>query len=480
MKKKKALILMATVMLIMAGCQNTSDAPAEIAKGQAIVIEAAQNGSESSSDFSALKLPEKFTGEWSGVEGCVAVHADAEINLPKDVESVPTAVVEKKVFSQDDANKMLKVFMNGNTLWQEQGMTKQMAQKQLEHYQAIQRGDIPYEHDGSIERVPELIKQYEELIKIAPDESERVAASTTFEKVDEWNDGRIKGYAEVDGNIVHANIFNATRQENKACFYVDGYGDVNQCNFYGDENGVTPGLTEKEAIERGNALMKEIGNGSFVCSQIRLGVYFNDVETANNGVFDNGYEMEFVRTVNGFPIEHCPQYEISPEGDTWMIPSMMGTGSPENESYVGTWGYERITICVNKDGIVYFSWQNPYNEPEIKVANAQLMNFSDISDIFSKMIMVKNSDVAVINKKNGFNVIHNIYIDNVSLNMMRIRDKSNFEGGLLIPVWDFWGTISYELEDEAYRDVVYDGKYYSIHLTVNAIDGTIIDRELGY
>lgn len=476
MKKKITLILMASVMLILAGCQNTADAPAELAKGQAMVLETAQSGSESSSDFSDLELPEKFTGEWSGVEGYVAVHADAEINLPKDVESVPTAIVEKKTFSQNDADKMLKAFMNGNTLWQEQGMTKQMAQKQLEHYQAIQRGEIPYEHDGSIDDVPDLIKYYEELLKTElPDESERFEASTTFEKVDEWNDGSIKGYAEVDGKIVHASIFNADRQENKACFFVDGYGDVNNCNFYGEEKDVTPDLTEKEAVEIGNALMKEIGNGSFVCSQIRPGAF-----TANNEIFDSGYEMEFVRTVNGFPIAFCPQYEISPEGDTWMIPSLMGTGSPENEAYVGTWGYERITIYVNKDGVVYFSWQNPYSEPEIKTANAQLMNFLDISDIFAKMIMVKNSDVAVINEKNGFNVIHNIDIDDVSLNMMRIRDKGNFENGLLVPVWDFWGTISYELEDEAYRDVVYNGKYYSIHLTVNAIDGTIIDRELGY
>ena len=190
--------------------------------------------------------------------------------------------------------------------------------------------------------------------------------------------------------------------------------------------------------------------------------------------------MEFVRTVNGFPIAHCPQYEISPSGDTWIIPSLTGTASPENEQSVGYWGYERITIYVNENGVVYFSWQNPYSEPEIQTADSQLMSFSDVSDIFAKMIMVKNSNQKVINDKNGFVVINSIDIDKVSLNMMRIRDKNNYEQGLLVPVWDFWGTISYELEDEAYRDVVYNGKYYSIHLTVNAIDGTIIDRELGY
>lgn len=113
MKKKITLILMASVMLIMAGCQKTSDAPAELTKGQAMVLDAAQNDSATSSQLSSLELPEKFTGDWSGVDGCVVVHADAEFDLP-DAMSVPTAIVERKPFSQADADRMLEVFMKGN------------------------------------------------------------------------------------------------------------------------------------------------------------------------------------------------------------------------------------------------------------------------------------------------------------------------------------------------------------------------------
>lgn len=39
MKKKITLILMASVMLIMTGCQKTSDTPAELTKGQAMVLD---------------------------------------------------------------------------------------------------------------------------------------------------------------------------------------------------------------------------------------------------------------------------------------------------------------------------------------------------------------------------------------------------------------------------------------------------------
>lgn len=477
--KKIITMLISALMLVLVGGLNIPAASAEPTVGQSVLLETARNGGENSAVLSSLSLPEKFSGEWSGVEGYVVVQADAVLELP-DLSSVPVVTVERKPFSQEDADKMLEVFMKGGTLWQEQGMTKQKAQQLLEHYQAIERGEIPYEHDGSIDRVPGLIEYYGALAKSSPDENERFKASTTFEKVDDWNDGSISGYAEVDGKLIHARIYNNFSGLDQACFYVDGYGDVNNPFSYGEADNADPGFSEAAAMEMGDKLMAEIGNGSFVCDQIRAVAYYNESEGADVGVFDSGYEMEYVRTVNGFPIAYCSTYQISPDGEKWMMPALSGTSIPENEPFVGTWGYEHITVYVNKGGVVYFSWQNPYTEPEIETSDAQLMSFSDISDIFAKMIMVKNSDVSVINEKNGFNIIHNIDIDKVSLNMMRIRDRANYEEGLLVPVWDFWGTVSYDLEDEAYRNLVYDGKYYSIHLTVNAIDGTVIDRELGY
>ena len=63
---------------------------------------------------------------------------------------------------------------------------------------------------------------------------------------------------------------------------------------------------------------------------------------------------------------------------------------------------------------------------------------------------------------------------------MRIRSKDNFSEGVLIPVWDFWGTTRMHAVDRAYSDMVYEEGHYEIALTINAIDGTIIDRNIGY
>lgn len=472
MKKKSLLIPALSALLLLCACQKSEAAPATLTKGQEALLETAQSG-QGSALLSDLELPESFSGEWRGVDGYVVVKADAEITLPESISSVPTATVERKSFTQADADKMLAVFTKGSTLYQEQGITKQEAQAQLEHYEAIARGEIPYERDGSIEDVPRLIEQYKELVNSAPDEGERTAASTVFSALDNWNDESIGGYCEADGKLMHVKLFNDADGKTGAYFYLDGYGDINNCCF--QETKADPGFASSEAVALGDTLLREIGNGSFVCSQITPGVFY---ESENAG--EAGYKLEYVRTVNGFPIAYCNGYELTPEGESFALPAPDGTAVADNESGEKAWGYERITVYADKGGIVYFSWQNPYSEPEIKTTDSRLMKFADIGDIFGKMIMVKNSDVALINEKNGFNVIDNINIDKVTLNLMRIRDKDNYTQGLIVPVWDFWGKISYELEDEGYKDVVYSGEYYDIHLTLNAVNGTVIDRGRGY
>ena len=69
-------------------------------------------------------------------------------------------------------------------------------------------------------------------------------------------------------------------------------------------------------------------------------------------------------------------------------------------------------------------------------------------------------------------------ITDVRLSYMRVREKDNLDEGKLIPVWDFFGS----------RDIYQDGgtepytedQANMSFLTVNAMDGTIIERNRGY
>lgn len=72
--------------------------------------------------------------------------------------------------------------------------------------------------------------------------------------------------------------------------------------------------------------------------------------------------------------------------------------------------------------------------------------------------------------------------------MMQIREKDTYDGLLMVPTWNFYGYEvytypapvegGYELDDEnKYTNDHLDGHSF---LTINAIDGSIINPVLGY
>ena len=65
-----------------------------------------------------------------------------------------------------------------------------------------------------------------------------------------------------------------------------------------------------------------------------------------------------------------------------------------------------------------------------------------------------------------------IKIEQIKLGMMRCRlSESRY---VYLPVWDFIGDCTYKIDD------IPDGEYNVSFLTINAIDGSIIDRVAGY
>ena len=462
MKRNLSLLLLACLALgLLVGCQATPDTPAVVQKDQEQMLQTAQQGRDNSALLATLEVPERFTGDWTGVNGYVIVHADAEIILP-NADKIPTGSIGRRDFTQEDADNLMRVLLKGNTLYEELGMTKQQALERLEQLQAMQRGEIPVDLDGGYEALPGAIERWAEYARTAPDGDERVPAETSFVSKSE-NLEEIYGWTEVDGKKVHFFIQNCAGFLDHAAVFVDGYGDVNfssavAISLVQDElpEPLTVDFPLEDAIRQGDALMEELGFEHVVCDSAYPVLFTRSRET--------GYELQYVRCLNGFPISWTP---------------IRGGAVPEDESYSGAWHYEVITLDYTKDGLVYFYWESPHTEPVLQVEDTQLMPFDQIADIFAKMIMVKNSDVQYANERNGFITVRNFEVHKVKLGLMRIKAKDSFDVGLLVPVWDFWGTEKWEYDGWDNNGVdIENGE--QILLTINAIDGSMIDRELGY
>ena len=105
---------------------------------------------------------------------------------------------------------------------------------------------------------------------------------------------------------------------------------------------------------------------------------------------------------------------------------------------------------------------------------ATLLPFDEITSIFERMaVIVDNSiDSAGVDGASEHRVI-----TTVRLGLMCIREQDS-DTGLLIPVWDFLGYEERTSPSEGTLSF-YTNELESF-LTINAVDGSIVDRSSGY
>jgi hypothetical protein len=69
-------------------------------------------------------------------------------------------------------------------------------------------------------------------------------------------------------------------------------------------------------------------------------------------------------------------------------------------------------------------------------------------------------------------------VDRITLGLTRIPVKDKPNEYMLVPVWDFFGTLKTEFNDQNKMSEESDYSAASF-LTINAIDGSVIDRASG-
>ena len=128
---------------------------------------------------------------------------------------------------------------------------------------------------------------------------------------------------------------------------------------------------------------------------------------------------------------------------------------------------EKLFIGVDDEGIRDIYWGGPLNITEIVAENTAMLPFDEIKSIFEKMMRIKyepearNSEVEI-----------EYHITRIRLSLQRISEADSFTTGLLVPVWNFYGYVSFPGEENQ------ENKFPL--LTINGIDGSVIDLHKGY
>lgn len=430
-----------------------------------------------------VQAPERYAAEI--VSGNVTVEVDAPVIIPAG-EGFKTYRVKGRPFEQADYDAVSHVLLKDAGLWQRDydamsasgGFTREeieakigKLEKEMQELEAINPETVDI-YEKKVDKGFE--KELNRLAVMLEEASEEpviveVPAIITVDIGDEKGrnkeTGWLDGCATVDGvdyvvsidNMFREdwrwNTFRILKKEEESGYFPSYYSYVG----VEEEQGIDVAFSIDEIRVEAMGAVAAMGFSDFEPYGEYYAVYNSEVgyESAPAYAEKIGYGIHFTRSLEGVPVTYTAE---------------MGTTLEDEESVV--WPYENLTLVYNEEGLVNFTWENPYEVEKVSDEYLFLLPFSEIQNIFEEMIVKKYQDWLDGNEDMRLN----FEIDEVRLGYMRVREKNNSSEATMVPVWDFMGTQRIAYENEIYDE----SSVYNSYLTINALDGTIIDRGFGY
>ncbi len=224
-------------------------------------------------------------------------------------------------------------------------------------------------------------------------------------------------------------------------------------------------MSYEEAKAMAEKLVREFDGADTTMAlyESSIGYRLHAYEGYTKDTAPQSYMFQFARCYQGMPVKPVASLYTSGEGiefDKTIAP-------------------ESMSIIIDSDGLLWYSWLNHTKYIEDIQSDASLMDFEDIQDIFqdywSNPTVWKHPDEML---PADLDIALNV--KRIELNLMPIPEDENMTSYKSTPVWDFIADMDFGKE-VFYEDgaPIEPQKNISI-LTINALTGEIISREQGY
>ena len=505
-QKLGALIICVSMLASMAACQKSPDSSLVVNKDFDKLIEEAEGtdtGKVKIEDIADIEY-EDYVTSFEDSDLGVKVNVNAKVDIPK-ADHLSVFRVKQAPFTQEFVDKVRAELMGDAKLYDGYALsirTKNDIEREISSWRTqMNESNDEVARAEYQARIDELQKEYE-------------SAPTEIDLTDYPSDGKLHTTKELydknsyyewaysmypDGDVLSAvtdgsngkyaklNVYNSSEKSNQLSFTVNKVGHSSQSNPYYDKEDVVGGeaggkpenyigqdmyssfgeikyaplkgesctLSFEEAVTQANELMRKFGLNEFgyydggICTD-----YFSTVEGEPTVVYRTFYALTYYRNIDGAFLTQSSGTKNN-----------MSTGNDAMLYGKISWPGECISIYVNDDGIVGFTYSSPVEITETVVENSNIKSFEDVRDTFEKMMIVTNA---------GKYTTKVFDIDRVRLSYSRISEANSYDTGLIVPVWDFSGHC----ETASDGVIIFDG--YKTALAINAIDGSIIDPDLGY
>ena len=455
--KRIAIVLLAVLMF--AACQPTPEEEIVANKAEGRLedlidtdaVEAYATEDEARSLRSLLGAPENVQEELSSHVwgGTLHIDIDAKVEIP-DVSAFPVCLIGGKRFSADEKERIVQSILGDGPFYE---FNRSIAErddykKSIERYQNIIEA-IWNSPNGTTEEKQSWVNDTE---------AERNQFVRALQKlqVDETMHPWTGSFA--DESIHPANQNNdcvTVVDRSVAGFSTSGYEYISS---YLPQHPIRTDA-EQQAAETALDWLSERFETELVPMSISR---IEDADGYDGQRFDQShttYMIELLPAYNG--IVCYPGY-TNHGSDTAMQSAGYET------DYTMALPRERVELYLYDGEVVAFNWYAPMELLRTENENATLLPFPKIMELFRSHVFLNY----YLDKLDGKESEETLHVRSIRLCYALIR-KADSEEFYLMPVWDFAMDSTWS-EDGAWHyqtDCV---------LSINAVDGSVIDRQVGY
>ena len=465
MKKYITILLIIVMALSITACQETPEEVIVVKKDMERMIEQAQTMPDTSENGQSLKdkthADNSVSYELS--EDNVSIKVDAPVTIPGGTQMSIVRVTPGD-FTQEQVSAIWNTLIVNTEMF---STSDEMTKSEIESAIISAKEFIAKaENEEAKARYNAQLSFFESIYNAAPEQREAVKADGTLGTLYMRSYGSsdkteyIGFQAQDESGAVHFVVSNSYEDET-------GYHDATlsytrgMSGFSGDGAPTIERYDLEITDDSVPEQAAELGSPQSAAEQVQ--VFFNNT----NIPFDIAFATLNYDGSSWYYLFHCTRVI----GD---IPSafIMGESYYEGGSaeYAKTWTHETLTISIDSAGIRNLQWEAPVEITESVVENSSLIAFSDVQKIFDEMMMVTYGFQAHEAESLA------IEVSDIRLEMLRIIEPNAADSGLLVPAWNFYGTRTIKYIDGAENATSSN----MILLSVNAIDGTIIDLSKGY
>lgn len=455
-----ALSLVLVLACFTTACQPTPTKPIVVNKGGDVLDKIIAQTPAPTVQYEAPKKWQELINQ-----GNLDVAIDAEINLP-DVESFPVIGVEPLQFQGSDVEKAAKVFFGNAVPKNYTADTKEYITKIMLEYKKkladIENGTYKPE-EGEKKSIESYVAKLEKEYKTAPDKEIDDGPADMVLKQDTAGGVSVTLVADLGGEEkAFLSAMNRPRESLSQMSFenysMNGTADI-KVRPLPNEKPAGVNTTLEQAKRAAQDVMERLGITSMALTgtgEVSFLSQKTEDENATSG--RQAYELVYSKVYSGIPVTH---FESG-------MPVNQGDSDSKQPAYAPVLSPEQVTVWIDDGGIIRFQWANPTRAGQTLSSNAPVKSFNEIREIFRKQIMYSQGYVPKdITQKTDISKIVFGYF------LQPIKNENNKYRA--IPVWDFVG--------EQYSNgklFLGGGSYEYSFLTVNAIDGSVINRSLGY